>query len=87
MTVAQYHAYVQYDGPTVRRYYPLVFDAPGYRMPSEWRAFNPGGEHLDGYALDFYCPDLIRKGHGAGARRAAARRPAASERRAVAPGS
>jgi hypothetical protein len=38
-----------------------VFDAPGYRMPSEWRAFNPGREHLDGYALDFYCPDLIRR--------------------------
>jgi hypothetical protein len=63
MTAAQYHAYVQYYGPTIRRYYPLVFDAPGYRMPSEWRAFNPGREHLDGYALDFYCPDLIRKGH------------------------
>ena len=36
MTAAQYHAVVHYYGPTVRQFYPLVFDAPGFPGPTEW---------------------------------------------------
>lgn len=62
MTAAQYHQVVQYYGPTVRQFYPLVFDAPGYQGPAEWAAYDPGRSQLDGYAVDFYCPDFVNKG-------------------------
>jgi hypothetical protein len=62
MTAAQYHAVVHYYGPTVRQFYPLVFDAPGFQGPDEWAAYDPGRSNLDGYAVDFYCGDFVNKG-------------------------
>jgi hypothetical protein len=62
MTAAQYVQYVEYYGPTIRNYYPLVFDAPGYQGPAEWQAYDPGHANLDGYAVDFYCGDYINHG-------------------------
>jgi hypothetical protein len=63
MTAAQYHKYVAYYGPDIRHYYPLVFDAPGYQGPAEWAKYDPGRHLLDGYAVDYYCPDYVRKGY------------------------
>ncbi|MBV9853915.1 MAG: hypothetical protein JOY82_05245 [Streptosporangiaceae bacterium] len=61
MTAAQYHSYVQYYGPAIRAYYPLVFDAPGYQGPKEWASYDPGHALVDGYAVDFYCGDYVNK--------------------------
>lgn len=62
MTASQYHQVVKYYGPTVRQFYPLVFDAsgsqgpkPGDQPPSEWQLYDPGRSLLDGYAVDYYC--------------------------------
>jgi hypothetical protein len=62
MTAQQYHKYVAYYGPVIRKYYPLVFDAPGYQGPAEWAKYDPGHHLLDGYAVDFYCGDYINHG-------------------------
>jgi hypothetical protein len=62
MTAAQYKTYVEYYGPVIRPYYPLVFDAPGSQGPAEWRAYDPGHANVDGYAVDFYCPSYIKHG-------------------------
>jgi hypothetical protein len=62
MTASQYHKYVAYYGPVVRRHYPLVFDAPGYQGPAEWAKYDPGRDMLDGYAVDYYCGDYVNRG-------------------------
>jgi hypothetical protein len=62
MTPAQYHQLVRYYGPTVRQFYPLVYNAAGYLGPTEWQAYDPGRDQLDGYAIDFYGGDFINKG-------------------------
>lgn len=61
MTAAQYHTYVSYYGPSIRQYYPLVFDAPGSQGPDEWRAYDPGHSNVDGYAVDYYCSCFTRQ--------------------------
>ena len=63
MTATDYAGVVSYYGPTVRRYYPLVYNAPGYLGPGEWKTYDPGWPNLDGYAVDFYCGDYINKGY------------------------
>jgi hypothetical protein len=62
MTASEYHKYVAYYGPVVRRHYPLVFDAPGYQGPAEWAKYDPGRDMLDGYAVDYYCGDYVNRG-------------------------
>jgi hypothetical protein len=62
MTATKYHQYVAYYADTVRQYYPLVFDAPGYQGAAEWKLYDPGHTYLDGYAVDFYCSDYVLKG-------------------------
>ena len=61
MTASQYHTYVSYYGPSIRQFYPLVFDAPGSQGPDEWRAYDPGRSNLDGYAVDYYCDTFTRQ--------------------------
>lgn len=61
MTAEQYHTYVQYYGPAIRPYYPLVFDAAGSQGPDEWAAYDPGHTYVDGYAIDYYCPTYFNK--------------------------
>ncbi len=63
MTAMDYAGVVSYYGPTVRQYYPLVYNAPGYLGPGEWQMYDPGRLNLDGYAVDFYCGDYINKGY------------------------
>jgi hypothetical protein len=60
MSADAYHAYVRYYGPSIRQYYPLVFDAPGSKGPDGWRAYDPGRSNLDGYAVDYYCTSFVR---------------------------
>jgi hypothetical protein len=61
MTAKQYHEYVAYYGPVIRKHYPLVFDAPGYQGPTEWAQYDPGHKYLDGYAVDLYCSDYVKR--------------------------
>jgi hypothetical protein len=63
MTPAQYLAYVKYYGPTIREYYPLIFDAAGTRGPKEWQAYDPGHAYVDGYAVDYYGPTYYKLGY------------------------
>jgi hypothetical protein len=62
MTPAQYHDHVRYYGPVIRQYYPLVYDAGGYGGPEQWRAYDPGHDLVDGYAVDLYCSSYIKRG-------------------------
>jgi hypothetical protein len=61
MTAAQYHTYVQYYGPVIRQYYPLVYNAFVHGGAQEWKAYDPGHDLVDGYALDFYCASYVRR--------------------------
>src|SRR5262249_13960873 len=61
MSATQYHEYVRYFGPAIREHYPLVFDAPGFPGPSEWKAYDPTHKYVDGYAVDIYCSSFIKE--------------------------
>jgi hypothetical protein len=61
MTATQYHTYVQYYGPVIRQYYPLVYNAMVHGGAKQWKAYDPGRDLVDGYALDFYCASYVRR--------------------------
>lgn len=61
MSASQYHDYVNYYGPTVQQYYPLVFDAPGHVEPQVWSAYAQG-LNFDGYAVDYYGSVFVKNG-------------------------
>jgi hypothetical protein len=60
MSASKYHQYVQYYGPVIREYYPLIFDVESYLGPAEWANYNPTHAYVDGYAIDFYCSDYVK---------------------------
>ncbi|HEV2377117.1 MAG TPA: hypothetical protein VGS19_33755 [Streptosporangiaceae bacterium] len=47
-------AAVQYYGPAVRNYYPLVYDASGAAGPTGWVQYYPGDPYVDKVVVDFY---------------------------------
>jgi hypothetical protein len=55
MTASQFHRVVQYYGPTVRKYYPLAYDAAGSRGPANWKKYYPGALLIDVVAIDYYA--------------------------------
>jgi hypothetical protein len=55
MTASQFHRVVQYYGPTVRKYYPLAYDAAGSRGPTNWKRYYPGALLIDVVAIDYYA--------------------------------
>ena len=57
LTATQYKAVIQYYGPVVRKYYPLVYCKAAYRThvdPGSPAAFYPGDAWVDELAYDFY---------------------------------
>jgi hypothetical protein len=67
MDPATYKNLVKYYGPAVRSVYPLVYDAAGDLGPNGndkstigYVDYDPGNDHVDGYAIDYYCPNLIK---------------------------
>jgi hypothetical protein len=62
MKPGEYKDLVAFYQPVISPHYPLVYDAPGYQGPKEWKAYRPDDSLLDSYALDFYCGDFINHG-------------------------
>jgi hypothetical protein len=60
MTASQFHRVVQYYGPTVRKYYPLAYDAAGSRGPTNWKQYYPGALLIDVVAIDYYATAYVK---------------------------
>lgn len=60
MKASEYKNLVKFYGPTVRKHYPLWFDAPGYLPSQDWLPYAPDPEDVNGYAMDLYCSDFIK---------------------------
>jgi hypothetical protein len=55
LTAAQYTAVIQYYGPAVRQYYPLYCVFTGSTETDPNSGYYPGGQWVDGVAIDAYA--------------------------------
>ena len=64
LTVTQYQNAVEYYGPTVRQYYPLVFvtSVQSVQNNSE-NSYYPGDAYVDKCATDYFCWDYAGDGY------------------------
>ena len=60
MTASQFHRVVQYYGRTVRQFYPLAYDAAGWRGPTNWKKYYPGALLIDVVAIDYYANVYVK---------------------------
>jgi hypothetical protein len=59
MTASQFHQVFQYYGPTVRKYYPLAYNADASHGPASWTKYYPGASLVDVVAIDYYATTYL----------------------------
>lgn len=59
MTPYRFRRVFEYYGPAVRKYYPLVFDAPGSGGHTNWTDYYPGDSLVDAVAVDYYATAYV----------------------------